>query len=68
MIVARSLTQRCSVQKKEVLVFNTSFSLCKESMQESDDNNYRSSETVSFFLPFLRRAARIFLPLWVDIL
>jgi hypothetical protein len=29
---------------------------------------YRSSETVSFFLPFLRRAAKTFLPLAVDIL
>ena len=29
---------------------------------------YRSSETVSLFLPFLRRAASTFLPLAVDIL
>jgi hypothetical protein len=30
--------------------------------------DYRSSETDSFFLPFLRRAARTFLPFAVDIL
>ena len=32
------------------------------------DRYYLSSETVSFFLPFLRRAAKTFLPLAVDIL
>jgi hypothetical protein len=38
-------------------------------MQESgSEKDYRSSETLSFFLPFLRRAAKIFLPLAVDIL
>ena len=60
---------RSLLKKKEVLVNNTSFTLCKEAMQESDgENGYRSSETVSFFLPFLRRAAKTFLPLAVDIL
>jgi hypothetical protein len=57
-------------EKKEVLQHNnTSFSLCKESYAWIRGIRfYRSSETESFFLPFLRRAAKTFLPLAVDIL
>jgi hypothetical protein len=55
-------------QKKEVLVHNTSFLFAKSLCRNPMVNDYRSSETVSFFLPFLRRAAKILRPLWVDIL
>ena len=48
---------------------NTSFLFAKSLYLDPMVNNfYRSSETVSFFLPFLRRAAKTFLPFAVDIL